>query len=82
MESLGVVRDINHRGDLIVRSRCAHRPGTPVYDVRKKMIGNVLRTFGPVKEPYMLVSAKNVPDGEKLRLIKTELYIKSYKGSK
>ena len=74
MNSLGIVSDINHRGELLVNGRDARKPGTVVYDVRKQKIGTVLRTFGPVSSPYLLVKTMGIPDNDKLRLLNSELY--------
>lgn len=76
MKNLGVVCDINQKGELLVRGNSPHNPGTSVFDTRKKMVGNVLRTFGPIKSPYLLVRVRGIPESEKIQLLKTELYYK------
>ncbi len=76
MNSIGIVSDINHRGELLVKGHVPRKTGTAVFDVRKQKVGKVLRTFGPVKAPYLLVKVSGIPDNEKLKLLNTELYAK------
>ena len=74
MKSLGIVHDMNHKGELLLQASSAQRPGTWVFDRRKKKIGHVLRTIGPVRSPYVLVKVIGIPDGEKILLMNSELF--------
>ena len=74
MKSAGKVTDVNHRGELILRGAEARKPGTVVFDSRKQRVGSVIRTFGPVESPYLLVKVTGIPDSEKMRLMNSELY--------
>ena len=74
MKTLGTVSDINHRGELLVKGSMAFQPGTVVFDARKNKVGNVIRTFGPVSSPYLLIKSAGIPDAEKMKLLSQELY--------
>ncbi len=74
MKSLGIVQDMNHKGELLLRTPSAQRPGTWVFDRNKAKIGHVIRTIGPVKSPYLLVKVTGIPDREKMGLIQAELF--------
>lgn len=74
MKALGVVSDINHRGELLVKGKDAFDSGIPVFDARKAPVGTVLRTFGPVSSPYILIKSKGLSDGEKMGLMNQDLY--------
>ncbi len=74
MKSLGIVQDMNHKGELLLRTSSANRPGTWVFDRSKVKIGHVIRTIGPVKSPYLLVKVTGIPDREKMGLIQAELF--------
>lgn len=74
MKSLGIVHDMNHKGELLLQVSSAQRPGTWVFDRRKKKIGHVLRTIGPVRSPYVLVKVTGIPDSEKIQLMNSELF--------
>ena len=74
MKSLGIVHDMNHKGELLLQASSAQRPGTWVFDRRKKKIGHVLRTIGPVRSPYVLVKVTGIPDAEKIQLMNSELF--------
>jgi len=52
---LGVVENIAHDGNLLVRSDFAPARGTDVMDKRHRPLGRVVRVFGPVKEPFVTV---------------------------
>jgi rRNA processing protein Gar1 len=52
---LGVVENIAHDGNILVRSELAPARGTDVMDRRHRLLGRVVRVFGPVKEPFTLI---------------------------
>ncbi len=52
---LGVVENIAHDGSILVRSAFAPSRGTDVMDHRRRLLGRVVRVFGPVKEPFTSV---------------------------
>lgn len=52
---LGVVENIAHDGSILVRSAFAPPRGVDVMDHRHRILGRVVRVFGPVKEPFTSV---------------------------
>ncbi len=52
---LGVVENIAHDGSILVRSEFAPARGVDVLDHRHRLLGRVVRVFGPVKEPFISV---------------------------
>ena len=52
---LGVVENIGHDGNLLVRSEFAPARGAEVADKRHRPLGRVSRVFGPVREPFVSV---------------------------
>ena len=74
MKKIGIVRDINHRGELLLKGGGPGKPGTPVFDSRKNRVGKVVRTFGPVDSPYLLVKIGNVPEKDRMEFLNAELY--------
>jgi RNA-binding protein len=56
MDVLGVVEEVTHDGNIIVRGTVTPEYGNIVYDSKKKKIGSVKRVFGPVDSPYISVT--------------------------
>jgi len=59
MDILGVVEEVTHDGNIIVRGNVTPEYGNIVYDSDKKKIGTVKRVFGPVDRPYVSVAPAN-----------------------
>ena len=59
MRLLGVIENVNPRGDIIVRAGEQLNPavGSKVFDKKRRPVGSVRRVFGPVKKPYIAVRA-------------------------
>ncbi len=74
MKSLGTVNDMNHKGELLVKTSEAHRPGTWVFDRRKIKIGHVVKTIGPVASPYLIVKVSDIPESERMHLLNNEIF--------
>ena len=56
MDILGVVEEVTHEGNIIVKGTVTPEYGNLVYDSKKKKIGVVKRVFGPVDGPYVSVA--------------------------
>ena len=56
MDFLGVVEDVSHDGNIIVRGTATPEYGNIVYDSGRRKIGSVKRVFGPVGSPYISVT--------------------------
>ena len=56
MDVLGVVEEVTHDGNIIVRGAVTPEYGNIVYDSKKNKIGSVKRIFGPVDGPYVSVA--------------------------
>jgi len=56
MDILGVVEEVTHDGNIIVRGTVTPEYGNTVYDSKKNKIGSVKRIFGPVDSPYVSVA--------------------------
>jgi len=56
MDILGVVEEVTHDGNIIVRGTVTPEYGNIVYDSKKNKIGSVKRIFGPVDGPYVSVT--------------------------
>ncbi len=50
-----MVENIAHDGSILIRSGFAPPKGTDVMDHRHRLLGRVVRVFGPVKEPFTSV---------------------------
>ncbi|MBI5000725.1 MAG: hypothetical protein HZB92_04260 [Euryarchaeota archaeon] len=58
MIPLGTVETLTYGGNILVRARFAPREGSVVCDRLGKRLGFVKRVFGPVKEPFVTVAAR------------------------
>ncbi len=56
MRFLGEVQEVTFDGKLIVKGVFAPRARERVTDNRQRLIGHVLRVFGPVAGPYVTVA--------------------------
>jgi len=68
MKLLGRVSSI-HDGKLIIKCSIQLKKGKDIYDDGGEFAGDVIDWFGPVKEPYLVISTKKDPErylGEKL----------------
>src|SRR5881396_1203344 len=55
MSRLGVVENIAHDGTVLIRSEFAPSRGADVRDKRNRPLGQVVKVFGPVQEPFAAV---------------------------
>ena len=58
MKKLGVVENLAYDGSILVRSEFAPPRGTSVVDKRNRVLGSVVKVFGPVREPFASVRPK------------------------
>jgi len=58
MIPLGTVETLTYGGNILVRAKFAPREGSLVCDKLGKRLGFVKRVFGPVKEPFVTVAAR------------------------
>lgn len=72
MKRLGVVENIAHDGTILVRSEFAPSRGADVRDKRNKAVGQVVKVFGPVKEPFTAVRPVTAPP---LSLIGADVFL-------
>ncbi|MEW5936565.1 MAG: Gar1/Naf1 family protein [Candidatus Thermoplasmatota archaeon] len=55
MKPIGTVATIAHNGHLIVRARFAPDEGCFGYDSRGRVLGRIIRVFGPVSAPFVAI---------------------------
>jgi len=77
MPVLGVVRNISHRGLLIVKAETAPKKGTAVLDESRAELGRVTRVFGPVKGPYVTVKPAQGRERDLLRFMGMKVYVQN-----
>ena len=74
MNCLGKVTHLNSRNCAIVNTKKKISKNTKIYDSEGKLVGKVVNIFGPVREPYLAISANK---GFRItRLIGREVYNK------
>lgn len=66
MRRLGKVLHISRRGAIILRTEKTPPIGAEVVNKSVEVIGTIADIFGPVKEPYVAIRAKNGVDTTKL----------------
>ncbi|MCX6651721.1 MAG: Gar1/Naf1 family protein [Methanomassiliicoccales archaeon] len=55
MQFLGNVQEVTVDGNLVVRAAFTPKLRDKVWDNRKRLMGGVVRIFGPVDSPYVTV---------------------------
>ncbi|MFL2944499.1 MAG: H/ACA ribonucleoprotein complex subunit GAR1 [Candidatus Poseidoniales archaeon] len=74
MICLGKVSHLNSRNLAIVIAKQKVNKNTKVFDSENKLVGRVVNIFGPVKQPYLAISANK---GFRVtRLVGREVYRK------
>ena len=77
MDFLGTVSEITSDGRVVVQAITPPDMGGPVFDVRNRRIGRVVRIFGPVDRPYVSVEV----DDPSISLAGAELYTQEVKSN-
>lgn len=65
MRLLGRITHLGSKGG-ILKARVAPKVGQPVFNSKKKRIGNVYDLFGPVKSPYVIIKPASGISAESL----------------
>jgi len=66
MRRLGKVMHVSRRGAIILRTEKTPPIGAEVVDKSVEVVGTVTDIFGPVKQPYVAIRAKEGVDTTKL----------------
>ena len=78
MKRLGVVENVSYDGSVVVRAQFAPAPGIPVLDKRQRVLGKIVKVFGPVREPFATVR----PEGKvTLSVLGSEVYVSEGKNA-
>jgi len=72
MKLLGRVMHIGSKGP-VLKSSQTPKLGAPVFNSKKKRIGNIYEIFGPVKNPYIIIKPASGVASESL--IGSPIYI-------
>ena len=59
MKRLGSIKNVMRDGSILLKTTESVKAGTAVFDARGTCLGKVIRVFGPVSEPYMVMKASD-----------------------
>jgi rRNA processing protein Gar1 len=72
---LGKAIHVVDRG-FVVRAVSSPKLGRPVFDLKKRRVGNVVDIFGPVRAPYVLIKpASGLTAEEQRSLLGSDIYM-------
>ena len=74
---LGTVKNISHKGLLIVKADHTPKDGTVVLDSSHNEIGRVVRVFGPVGKPYVSIRPVKGMERETIRLLGKKVHVEN-----
>lgn len=72
MEEIGEILHVIQGNRAIAKVKIAPKPGSTVFDVRRKPIGQIIDIFGPVKSPYIEIKVKEL---DPRKLVYSPIYI-------
>lgn len=72
MKEIGKVLHLLCGNRAIAKVKVTPKPGSTIYDIRRKPIGRVVDIFGPVKSPYIEIEVKEQDQKE---LINSPIYV-------
>jgi rRNA processing protein Gar1 len=77
---LGKALHVVNRG-FVVKAVNSPKLGRPVFDLKKRRVGNVIDIFGPVKAPYVLIKpASGLTAEEQRSLLGSDIYMGEIRG--
>jgi rRNA processing protein Gar1 len=81
-ELFGKVTHAVKRG-MVVKTIILPKVGSPVFDSKKRRVGNVVDLFGPVKSPYALIKpAAGLTADDQRGLVGSEVFMGEIYGGK
>jgi len=72
LEEIGEILHVIQGNRAVAKVKVAPKPGSTVFDIRRKPIGQVIDIFGPVKSPYIEI---RVMEQDPRKLINSPIYI-------
>ncbi|MEM1515562.1 MAG: Gar1/Naf1 family protein [Candidatus Bathyarchaeia archaeon] len=72
MEEIGKVLHIFCGNRAIAKVKVTPKPGSIVYDIRRKPIGRIIDIFGPIKSPYVEIEVK---EQDPKKIVNSPVYV-------